>query len=267
MEQLSFFDTSHEDETAEIRRLIEAGFLFVLNHSGGKDSQAMYLRLAPLIPSRQLIIVHAILHEVDWSGIPEHLEATTQHPIFYVAAGKSLLSMAEERGKFPSPVYRQCTSDLKRGPVETFIRRYLLQHPEFQGQVVNVMGLRAQESSGRSKLKTLVKSERNSRAGRTWFDWLPIHQLSKIAVFAEIAQAGQRPHWAYAAGMTRLSCVFCIMASPADLKTAARLRPDLYQRYVSLEQRLDYTMSMSKKTLPEITGIEPQKGAAAHEMP
>ena len=124
------------------------------------------------------------------------------------------------------------------------------------------MGLRAEESSARSKLNTLTKNARNSRAGRTWFDWLPVHTLSTSAVFAEIAQAGQQPHWAYAAGMTRLSCVFCIMASSADLRTAARLRPELYQRYVSLEQRLDYTMSMSKKTLPEITGIQPQEGAA-----
>ena len=185
----------------------------------------MYLRLAPLVPARQLIIVHAILHEVEWEGLPEHIAATTEHPIFYVAAGKSLLSMAEERGKFPSPVYRQCTSDLKRGPVETFIRRYLLQHPALQGRVVNCMGLRAEESRARSKLNTLTKNARNSRGGRTWFDWLPIHTLSTSAVFAEIAQATQQPHWAYQAGMTRLSCVFCIMASAADLRTAARLRP------------------------------------------
>ena len=101
MQQLSFFDAPGKAEAAEIRRLIAAGFLFVLNHSGGKDSQAMYLRLAPLVPARQLIVVHAILHEVDWEGIPEHIEATTQHPVFYVAAGKSLLSMAEERRGWP----------------------------------------------------------------------------------------------------------------------------------------------------------------------
>ena len=43
MQQLSFFDAPGKAEAAEIRRLIAAGFLFVLNHSGGKDSQAMYL--------------------------------------------------------------------------------------------------------------------------------------------------------------------------------------------------------------------------------
>lgn len=257
MKQLGMFDTGQAAEQAEIRRLIEAGFVFVVNHSGGKDSQAMYLRLAPLIPARQLIVVHAILHEVDWPGIPEHIEATTTHPVYYVAAAKSLLSMAEQRGMFPSPSYRQCTSDLKRGPIETFIRRFLQEHLEYRGRIVNCLGFRAEESPARSKLQTFTKSERNSRAGRIWYDWLPIHALTKPEVFAEIEAAGQRPHWAYQAGMSRLSCVFCIMASTQDLRTAARLKPDLYRRYAALEQRLGFTLSMSKKPLPEMTGITP----------
>ena len=254
MKQLSFFDTTR-DELAEVRRLIDQGFLFVVNHSGGKDSQAMYARLTPMIPAPQLIVVHAILHEVDWPGIPEHIEATVSHPVSYVAAAKSLLDMAAQRGMFPSPTQRQCTSDLKRGPIETFIRRYLKQHPEFQGRVVSCMGFRAEESPARAKLQTLVKNERNSRAGRTWYDWLPIHHLTMQEVFAEIQAAGQQPHWAYQAGMTRLSCVFCIMASTQDLRTAAQLKPDLYRRYAELEQRLGFTLSMSRKTLPEITGV------------
>ena len=50
---------------------------------------------------------------------------------------------------------------------------------------------------------------------------------------------------AYAAGMSRLSCVFCIMASRADLYTAAQLQPALYRRYVSLEERIGHTLSPS----------------------
>ena len=38
---------------------------------------------------------------------------------------------------------------------------------------------------------------------------------------------------AYGMGMSRLSCVFCIMASRADLRTAARLQPALYRRHVA----------------------------------
>ncbi len=93
MEQLSFFDSGRDEEQAEIRWLIDQGFVFVANHSGGKDSQAMYARLAQLVPAHQLIVVHAILHEVDWPGIPEHIEATTWHPVYYVAATKSRTPM------------------------------------------------------------------------------------------------------------------------------------------------------------------------------
>jgi 3'-phosphoadenosine 5'-phosphosulfate sulfotransferase (PAPS reductase)/FAD synthetase len=35
---------------------------------------------------------------------------------------RTYLEMVEQRGMFPSPQYRQCTSDLKRGPIEKFIR-------------------------------------------------------------------------------------------------------------------------------------------------
>ena len=240
------------------RQAVSEGALFVLNHSGGKDSQAMYDLVKDLIPPRQLIVVHAILHKVDWAGIPEHIEATVDHPVYYVAAAKSLLDMVENRGKFPSPQQRQCTSDLKRGPIETFTRRYLKEHPEFGGKVVQVMGLRAEESSSRSKLDTWKFEERNSKAGRKWYTWLPIHKWSKESVFIAIAKAGQKPHWAYQKGMSRLSCCFCIMANKEDLRTAARLQPDLYRRYVELEKNIGYTMSMSKETLPEVTGIYPQ---------
>ena len=256
-EQLTMFSPSPSEEAPSVGQLIEEGYLFVLNHSGGKDSQAAYIRLRGMIPEGQLIVVHAILHEVDWAGIPEHIEATVSHPVYYVAAAKSLLDMVEHRGMFPSPSQRQCTSDLKRGPIETFIRRYLREHPEFAGKVVNAMGLRAEESPARAKIKdTLKKNDGNSKAGRSWFDWLPIHEMTEGQVFRAIADAKQTPHPAYAAGMSRLSCCFCIMANTADLTTAARLQPELYRRYVELERKHDHTMSMSRKTLPEITGID-----------
>ena len=241
-------------ETWESMR--DKGALFVVNHSGGKDSQALFLKVRALIPKEQIIVVHSILHEVDWPGIDTHIEATVDVPVFYVAAHKTLLGMVEERGKFPSPTIRQCTSDLKRGPTETFIRRYLKQHPEFKGRVVNVMGLRAEESSQRSKLTTWERSKRNSLAGRDWYEWLPVHELSEAEVFQAIRDAGQKPHWAYLKGMTRLSCCFCIMASDQDLRTAAQLRPQLYKRYVDLEKKINFTMAMSRRSLEEATGIQ-----------
>jgi 3'-phosphoadenosine 5'-phosphosulfate sulfotransferase (PAPS reductase)/FAD synthetase len=136
------------------------------------------------------------------------------------------------------------------------LRRYVKANPRFQGRIVNCMGMRAAESADRAKLTPFKRNDANSKAGREWFDWLPIHDWSTARVFAEIAAAGQKPHPIYAAGMTRFSCCFCIMASTADLTTAAPLAPKLYARYVETERRLGFTLSPSRRTLPEITGIE-----------
>ena len=100
------------------------------------------------------------------------------------------------------------------------LRRYLKAYPRYGGLVISAMGMRASESSARSKLPTWRRNVRNSKARREWFDWLPIHSLETADVFRIIRNAGQSPHWAYAAGMSRLSCSFCILASRSDLRRA-----------------------------------------------
>lgn len=239
----------------DIDALIKRGAIFVVNHSGGKDSQAMFLHLLGIVPKEQILVVHAVLPEVEWDGVQEHIESTTSGvPILKCQSRRTLLQMIEERGMFPSPSQRQCTSDLKRGPIERTIRQ------TGHKLIVNCMGMRAEESSSRSKLQPFKLSERNSKAGREWYDWLPIHDWLEAEVFGKIAAHGQKPHWAYAAGMSRLSCCFCIMSSKADLTTAARLNPKLYARYVGLERSTGQVMLMPSKTkgrltLEEVTGV------------
>lgn len=241
--------------SVKIADLIQRGAIFVVNHSGGKDSQAMFLYLSRIVPSAQLKVVHAELPEVEWDGVIDHIKDTIgQTPLAICRARRTLIEMIEERGMFPSPQQRQCTSDLKRGPIERTIRQAGWK------LVVNCMGMRAQESPKRSKLAAFKFSERNSKAGREWYDWLPIHDWSVEQVFGEIAAAGQKPHWAYAAGMTRLSCCFCIMSSKEDLTTAAKLNPAMYRRYVELERSTGQVMMMptkthGRRTLEDITGI------------
>lgn len=258
----------------EISELVRRGALFVVNHSGGKDSQAMYLVLRNLVPRDQLVIVHADLGAVEWAGAVGHILATTSGERFITCqARRNLLQMIEERGMFPSPEQRQCTSDLKRGPIERTIRGITRERQAkgiaSWGLVVNCMGMRAQESSGRKKLAPFKLSARNSKAGREWYDWLPIHGMLEEEVFETIKAAGQKPHPVYALGMRRFSCVFCIMASEEDLKTAARLAtqqpellndPHLYREYVRLERKTGQVMLMptkkhGRRTLEEVTGI------------
>jgi len=244
---------------SECRALIDRGALIALSHSGGKDSQCMTILLSRIVPRDRLLVVHAPLGEVEWPGTIEHIQDTIPDGVPFIlapiASDKSLLARIEERGMFPSASVRWCTSDYKRSPIERELRRYLKAHPRFGNRIVSAMGMRASESPARSKRAAWQKNVRNSKAGREWFDWLPIHGLETEDVFRIIRRAGQSPHWAYAAGMSRLSCSFCILASRADLGRAAQLRPNLHRRYAKLEKRIGHTLSPTRVPLPELTGV------------
>ncbi|MDE0354609.1 MAG: phosphoadenosine phosphosulfate reductase family protein [Deltaproteobacteria bacterium] len=239
--------------------MIRRGALVAVNHSGGKDSQSMTILLARIVPRDQLVVVHAPLGEVEWPGTIEHIENTLPAgvPLIFapVASGKSLLESIEERGMFPAPRLRWCTASYKRGPIERELRRYLKAHPRFAGRLVSAMGLRRDESAERAKRIPWKRSDRNSRAGREWFDWLPIFDLTVDDVFRVIRDSGQSPHWVYAQGLSRCSCSFCLFSSRSDLRRAAELRPDLYKKYSRLEKRIGHTLSPSGIPLPALTGI------------
>lgn len=228
-----------------IRTLRDHGAIFYVSHSAGKDSQAMTLLLERIIPAAQLVYVHADLGEVEHTGVQAHINSTIRGDLNVVSAvwkdgsSKTLLGMVERRGMWPSSAHRQCTSDLKRGPIQKFIRADM----KARGATlaVNCMGLRAGESAARSKLDPVKTNKTLSKAGRTVLDWLPIHDWSAAMVFASIARAGQQPHWAYATGNERLSCVFCIMGSTNDLRNGARQRPELAKRYIELERQIGHT--------------------------
>ena len=243
----------------ECREMIRRGALVAVNHSGGKDSQAMTILLSRIVPREQTIVVHSPLGEVEWPGTMAQIEATIPEGVPLILApvtsGKSLLDRIEERGRFPSPSVRWSTSTLKRRPIERELRRYLKAHPQFGGRLINAMSMRAEKSTARARKLRWRRNDRMSVAGREVFDWLPIFDLSTRDVFRGIRDAGQSPHWAYAAGMSRLPCVFCIMASRADLYTAAQLQPALYRQYANLEERIGHTLSPSGIPLTQLTGV------------
>ena len=256
------------DEIIELR---DRGALFVSNHSGGKDSQAMHILLESFVPREQLVVVHADLGDVEWDGLKEHIARTTgMWPLVAKASTKDFFDMVLQREMFPSPIYRQCTSDLKTSPSNSLVLNYLKGHPYYDKMVVNCVGLRAEESSKRAKQSLLKVNTDQSIAGRIWVRWLPIHDLSEQDVFKLIEEAGQEPHPIYKTGMKRCSCQFCIMASDSDLRLAATLSPRMYARYVAAEQLLNFTFKNPEKGqrprfLPDITGINPDAIMLAEE--
>lgn len=248
---------------AEAQREIAQGALFVVNDSGGKDSQAMAILVGRVVPKAQLLVVHASLGDVEWPGA---LECAQEHarilgaPFIVARAPKTFFELVDHRFRtypgvpaFPSASNRQCTSDLKRDPIEREVRR----HAKAQGfaRIVTCMGLRAAESPRRSKMVSWKQNTRQTIAARNWFEWLPIHALTTTEVFETIREAGQQPHPAYAQGNERLSCVFCILGSASDARHGAIRNPDLYERFVSLEERVGFTAHQSRKTLVQLTGF------------
>lgn len=244
---------------AEISNLIEQGAIFYVSHSGGKDSQAMYTIIKQIVPSNQIVVVHSNLGEVEWPGVIKHIKMNTTHEVNVVKAGKTFLEMVENRGMWPSAAYRQCTSDLKRGPIFKFIRNDL--KARNATIAINCMGLRSQESSARAKKKPFAYNQQesvNKRVTRHVYNWLPIFHFTTEEVFETIRASGEEPFWAYEKN-ERLSCVFCIMGCVNDLRHGAEQNPELYKKYVELERKIGHTMFMKGKepiSLEEHVGVK-----------
>ena len=105
--------------------------------------------------------------------------------------------------------------------------------------LLNVMGFRAEENPARRRRVPYAANPAASNGRRRVDDWYPIHDWTLAQVWERIA-AGTRSHAAYAAGMSRLSCRFCVLSSRADLVCSARLNPDLADRYAEVERRIGH---------------------------
>jgi len=252
--------------------------LFAINHSGGKDSQAMMIKLLALgIPARQIVAVHARLGgKIEHEGTEQHAQAQCDAAGIKLliaeafnadGSAKTFFSYARRRKaqrpdapSFPDGSNaRWCTSELKRDPINRELRRYANKHG-FKA-IVSCQGIRAQESDSRRKKQPFAVEDRLNCAKRPGFVWYPIFDMLVDEVFQTIVDAGQMPHPAYdldvatmkPRGNERLSCVFCVMGSPNDLLNGALQRPELFEAYCDLEDELGYTMhAFERKPLRQI---------------
>ena len=260
----------------------DEGALFAVNHSGGKDSQAMLTKLRGMIPPDQLLVVHADLGRLEDTGSWEHVQKLSGGLKSIVCrAEKDLLQMVRRRraallrptakypnarahvSPWPDSTFRQCTSDLKRGPSTKATKRYADDHGFHI--IVDALGLRAEESSKRAKLPKLTTREREhgaqsqrTRKIRQWYVWHPIHDLTEAEVWKIVKSSGHEAHPVYETGKTRAGCKLCILGNKRDLQIGALHDPELYRDFVKLEQEVGHTVhyqSGKKIGLEEWTGI------------
>lgn len=271
-----------------IRRACSKRAALAISISGGKDSQALLNAVSAWHTSNgyegDLFAIHADLGRTEWPQTPEHVERICQVagvPLVVVRREQGdLLARWEERmeklrgtGKpfWSSAQNRYCTSDLKRGPINKYLRRYQF--------VISVEGIRAEESPNRAKkpqveLRPAITSSAlhdvslddaisyRSFGQRLALTWNAIHEWSKEDVWAACGtnsvdlasrqqqyaagdEAGALLDWpahpAYVLGNERLSCALCILASKNDLRNGAKHNPALYARLVEMEQQSGFT--------------------------
>jgi 3'-phosphoadenosine 5'-phosphosulfate sulfotransferase (PAPS reductase)/FAD synthetase len=154
--------------------------------------------------------------------------------------------MVEQRGMFSSAQYRQCTSDLKRAPIEKYIRS--LPHKV----IVNSIGIRAEESNTRRRLSPLELNRSLTTRNRTVYNWLPIFSQTLGDVLAWHWVNAGRLHPVYVPeyhkdGSTggylrRFSCRVCIFSTDADLRAIHQNDLEAFEQVSGLEAKLGFTM-------------------------
>ncbi len=248
--------------------------ILLINSSAGKDSQAMLTHIAKMAKEQgvesRLVVVHCDLGRVEWKGTAELAEEQAKHyGVRFIKVSRpqgDLLDHVEKRGMWPSSAARYCTSDHKRGQVYKVLTQLTdeiraIKGKDYQVRILNMMGIRADESPARAKKVPFEHDEQASNGKRHVDVWYPIFDWSVEQVWTTIRQSGVRSHRAYDLGMPRLSCCFCVLASENALLLAGHHNKELLAEYVAVEKKIGHTF---KKSLP-IAKI--QERVEAGEMP
>lgn len=240
----------------------------IVNTSSGKDSQTI-LKLVADQAKREgydfsrIVCAHADLGKMEWPGtveLAEHQASLYGLRFWKMARPQGdLLTHIKQRGMWPSSQARYCTSDHKRAQIRKLMtelvrsteldwchsvgkQRTITPLTRAKGvRILNVMGMRADESPARSKLKPFTHDVSASNGKRHIDTWLPIHEWKMADVWGDIKSSGVPYHKAYDLGMSRLSCVFCIFSPPAALMIAGRNNPELLAEYVTAEKEMGHT--------------------------
>lgn len=272
--QLSLLDgensgTADVALTDDIRRLLAENAVVAVGVSGGKDSQACAIavdrHLRGIGHTGPRVLIHADLGSVEWrDSLPccERLAARLGWELIVVrrAAG-GLLERWKARWNnnvaryrdlacvklilpWSTPAMRFCTSELKVDVITRALKK------RFPGQgIINVAGIRRQESTARSRMPIAAPEAKLARKGCAGFTWNAIIEWPVEQVFTTVADAGLVLHEAYMQyGCSRVSCAYCIMASGSDLAAAASCADNqgLYVEMVELEARSTFAFQGSR---------------------
>ncbi|MFK4706201.1 3'-phosphoadenosine 5'-phosphosulfate sulfotransferase (PAPS reductase)/FAD synthetase [Roseateles asaccharophilus] len=244
--------------TPEVQGLLDRNAVVAIGVSGGKDSQAVAAATIRFLDSightGPRVLVHSDLGRVEWEdSLPacQRLAAKLGVELLVVRrqAGDMLarwqgrwaanleryidLSCVKVILPWSTPSMRFCTSELKHAVICSELRK---RYPD--QEILNVTGIRREESAQRAKAPISSVDKKLTRKGVIGMAWNAIIEWTLEEALQEIADAGLELHEAYTVyGVSRVSCAFCIMSAYADLIASAGAEQNhkLYVQMVELE--------------------------------
>lgn len=268
--------------TPQVNDMLRRNAVVAIGVSGGKDSDACAIATSEYLDSightGPRLLIHADLGSVEWKqSLPkcEQLAATLGMELVTVdrKAGGMMerwqtrwennvaryvdLSCVKLILPWSTPSMRFCTSELKAAVIASYLRK------RFKGQeIINVTGIRREESASRKKAAVSKEDPRLMQRQALGVTWNPVIEWTIGEVKAAIARRGIELHEAYTKyNMTRVSCVFCIMSSAADLvaSTTCTDNQQIYRTMVELEARSTFAFQSNKwlgDVAPHLLGSE-----------
>lgn len=219
--------TNLQEWAREARELL-AGREIVASISGGKDSTAMAL----LFKEAELDH-HFIFMDTEWEhpSTNEYLLEYLQPKIGPVKVLHSdyggMRDIIFRNNRFPSRLARFCTGELKLRPVRKYIR-------SLEEEIVNAVGIRAQESLRRSKYPEWEYSKEFKVDV-----WRPLIRWKEEDVIKMHQRHGIRPNPLYLLGSDRVGCWPCIFSSKKSLRILAEEHPTRIDEIRELEHQLN----------------------------
>ncbi|WP_439627576.1 phosphoadenosine phosphosulfate reductase domain-containing protein [Gemmata sp.] len=255
----------------EVDRLLAVGSPVAIGVSGGKDSSAVALatvaHLDRIGHAGPRTLVHADLGATEWAdSLPTCRRLADRLGLELLVVRRrqgDMMDRWEQRWRdnvarwealscvklilpWSTPAMRFCTAELKVDQItRALCKRYSGCH------ILNVTGIRRAESTERAKAPVAKAQPKLTSVthGTAGTDWHPIIDWSTPDVFAYAAEQNFPLHEAYTRfGASRVSCVWCILATVADHKAGARDERNLAlaRRMADLETRSTFAFQGSR---------------------
>lgn len=196
-------------------------------------------------------------------GIPEEKVLSVLKALNDHKPGNPFLDLCMAKGRFPSPINRFCSHELKGRVIDQFVDPIL----EDCEALISWRGVRADESKKRSQML-----EKDVEFG-FWepeptghLIYRPILKWTVEDVFAMHDKHGVKHNPLYEMGMSRVGCMPCIHARKTELRAIATRCPEELDRTAEWEKKVaEVSRSSSMGTFfacsktPHLVGVDEKK--------